>query len=468
MYSNSDFIRLFQSKLNGLGAETAIKYRRTITELDCFLTAHHLKLCEISDVMVADWTIHLIRQKLSKTTVVRHLNILNSLLKYAAEKNFVTPLDSPRVLARQLSEADDVYPLLMNERIFNDCLSELRGVLKPSVRTNIYKDIMLFSVLNGAMPFSEIAVLKKQDAVGLDEVSRMIVARNQSAKRSYVFDLKQSYRTAGQIYSDITDGIDGVFTKVTGVSKLDPDNFSKSLWVGIALGCGAAASEALGCVGGSAPYTIPEFCTPPRHTAVDKTQWRRSVETILGSDMPRWYAMHLRKGVRYEDLRKEICEKIKPQPELFYPCEIIRRQRGEKMIFAEQPFISNTIFFKTYPEIVLPMFYIIGDKAWCYRVTADARSPYAVISPRDMKRFQAAVGVFSSDMEIHPLGELTPKPGEPVIVVKAGYSNREGQVEDIIKGDCGTVIFRVKLSTDQGYEWRIDVDSSQIERILNS
>ena len=52
------------------------------------------------------------------------------------------------------------------------------------------------------------------------------------------------------------------------------------------------------------------------------------------------------------------------------------------------------------------------------------------------------------------------------MVIKAGYNNRRGEVEDVINTESGSVIFRVKLSTDQGYEWRIDLDERQIERIL--
>ena len=108
------------------------------------------------------------------------------------------------------------------------------------------------------------------------------------------------------------------------------------------------------------------------------------------------------------------------------------------------------------------MFALIGDKAWCYRVTNTPGAPYAAISSRDMRRFQAAIGVFTPDIEIHTLGELTPRPGESVIIIKAGFDNREGEVEEVIN-DGATTIFRIKLSTDQGYEWRMDLDARQIQ-----
>ena len=85
-----------------------------------------------------------------------------------------------------------------------------------------------------------------------------------------------------------------------------------------------------------------------------------------------------------------------------------------------------------------------------------------------MQRFQSAIGIFTADSELHPLGSLKPKPGEKVILIQAGYSNREAQVEEVMESDCGTVLFRVKLTTDYGYEGRATIDSRQIDRILKN
>ena len=82
-----------------------------------------------------------------------------------------------------------------------------------------------------------------------------------------------------------------------------------------------------------------------------------------------------------------------------------------------------------------------------------------------MLRFQKAIGVFSADSEIFPLGSLTPKPGESVILIQADYSGREAVIEDVFKNNCGTVMFRVKLTTDYGYEWRAKIDARQVELI---
>lgn len=467
-YTNREHFDFFQSRFSGLGADSLLKYRRTLSELDCFLTGHHRLLKDISDVMVADWATDLFRQGLAKSTVVRHLNILNSLVKDAVKNGMLEPNDAPRRLARHLEDSAFTLPPLIKESALESCLTVLRDSVKPSDKSNVYADMVLLSILNGTAPFQEVANLKKDGQHQYDEVSRTIIERNRAPKRGYVFDLRQSYNTPRQLYGTIGKEVETLFSHIIDIKPFDPDTFIRSLWAACAMKCGATASEALSMVDGDASYSIPSFCKALQTPSAEKSQWIRPVNALLTCRMPKWYAMHIRKGVQYEDLRKEIAQNLRPMPELFYPCEKIRKQTGGKTVVEEQPFILRTAFFKSSPESVMPMFRIIGDKAWCYRASNSPSAPYAVISPEEMRRFQTAVGIFTPDTEIHPLGELSPKPGESVIVMTAGYGNREGEVEEVINRDCGSVIFRVKLSTDQGYEWRMDVDSRQIERILNS
>ena len=79
-HTNREFFNFFRSRLSDLSAETASKYSRTISDLDCFLTGHRLSLSDLSPAMVADWATELFRQGLAVNTVVRHLNILSALI----------------------------------------------------------------------------------------------------------------------------------------------------------------------------------------------------------------------------------------------------------------------------------------------------------------------------------------------------------------------------------------------------
>lgn len=476
-HSNPELLRFFQSGLSALSSESALKYRRTISELECFLTAHRLELAELSPAMTADWAAWLLRQGLSNATVARHLNILSALVTRATDRELLEPCDSPRDLARRIAEDKQPLPPLMREDVFDRCLTLLRESLRPGDSRRVAADILLCSLLRGAEPLATLSRLTKGEALQTDdEPLRSVLDYNITPKRRFVFDLRQSYLTPAQIYKELAKSLTELFRPVTGLTAVDPDTLSASLWGACAIRCGATATEALRLLGRPAPYALPSFVKdipgpapePSSEGAEAASQpsaapWRRAVVALLAQGMPRWFAMHIRKGVDFADLRRDIAEAVHPAPELYYPCETIRRRLGKRTVVEDHPFIASTAFFRTRQELIMPMFHAIGDKAWCYRQTNSPASPYAVIPQADMKRFQAAVGIFTPDIELHPIGELTPRPGEKVIVVMAGYSNREGEVEEVVESSAGSVIYRVRLTTDQGYEWRVDLDPRQLE-----
>lgn len=254
-----------------------------------------------------------------------------------------------------LAESSEELPVLLKEIPFGKCLSLLRKSVGCDGERSKYLDLLTVSVLNGARPINEIIYLKKTDIDRLEPMSRKIIEQNSDPNREYVFDLRQSYHTPRQIYSSVTDGIREVFEGKVSVPGMDADKMACSLWAACAMRSGASASEALAMTEGVAPYSVPAFCEPASIGAVDKAEWIKPVNQLLASDLLRWFAMHLRKGVSFDSLRREISEKIRPIPELFYPCETITKFVGNKKTVTDHPVISQTAFFKSHPENVMPM-----------------------------------------------------------------------------------------------------------------
>lgn len=463
--SNTELLDFFRSKISGMTRETAVRYGKTISELDLFLTGHRLSLSSISAAMMADWAVEMLSRGLAKSTVAKHLNYLNSLLKAAAAKDLLPACQAPREISTALTQLKDLPPLLSGE-VFNSALSRLRSILRLADPSEApFADLLLYSLLQGALPVETVAMLRKNQVDQASEAAAAIAARNISPRRDYLFPLGQSELTPRQLKSRLSEGLLALGKTFFDVEPFEADPFIRSLWAALALRSGFTASQILGCLGASAPYALPVFCTPSASPSLDRASVASAVATLLSGEMPRWYAMRLRRGVKFDALRREIIEKVSPSPELFYPCETILRRTGRKQIATEQPFISGTAFFKTRPENVAPLFSIIGHEAWCYRTTPSGSSSYAVISSRDMRRFQAAIGIFSPDTELRPLGQLTPRPGESVIVLRAGFDSRPATLENVINPDSDTAIFQVKFTTDGGYEFRVNVDRRQIERI---
>ena len=474
--SNREMFEFFESSLVGLAADTILKYRRTVAELRLFLSIHNLRISEINDTIVADWATSLLGQGLALTTVIRHLNILGSLLGSAAKKNLISPSQAPARIAKALRQ-NSALPPLLDKKIYLRLVSYLKEDKKNAdPRLRVCEDILRYSLLGGAIPLSQLINLRKRDvrrpdAPQLDSYSAEIIRRNETPTRLYVFSLNQSQRTPRQIANEINEIFRpwvqrfGLMQAPGGTTKEEPDAdaIAASIWAALAMHAGATPSEALGCLRRSAPLAIPQYCTPATVSEETAAEWRKCVAEMLRRTEPQWYAMQLRRGVKFEELRREISENIKPVPELFYPCETIMRVVRNKKVVQDQPVISRTAFFRATPDAILPMFRKIGDMAWCYRVHNSSLAPYAVIPRAEMKRFQAAVGIFTPDIELHPLGTLTPRPGEQVIVIAAGYQGRTATVEEVTPRADGSVIIRVLLATDQGYEWRLNLAPAQIQ-----
>ncbi|MBD5192950.1 MAG: hypothetical protein HDS91_00290 [Bacteroidales bacterium] len=463
-------LSIFQSKISGLSPESALKYRRTLSDVECFLIAHRLGLKDISESVISDWTIELLRQNLSLPTIAQRLNILNVLLKTASDKGHIPPSTTPREIVRHIQSPDFCIPPLLKSTTLNHCLNLLRKTNSDdTVKHDISTDLLIFSLINGAKPLEEIITMTKDVMEHHSGLSRKIIDRNSSPRRKYIFDLKQSYRTPRQIAIEVSDHLRQTLPPAIDDPNLTFDTLSRSLWVAIALHCGALPSEAQAIVGNNAPYTLPSFCKPTNHTyhpypTSPLSLWASSIESLLTQNQPRWYAMHLRKGVSYDELRKELHDNVRPMPELFYPVETIRRQLRGKITVSEQPYISRIVFFRTHPEYILKIFSHIGSKAWCIKTGTSTDAPYAIIPPTDMAHFQRAIGIFTADSELQPMGTLTPRPGERVILIQPGYTGREALVEHILHPTCDTTLVRVRLTTDFGYEWRTTVDPRLLDR----
>lgn len=467
--TNRDYLIFFHSYLSGLSKETSVRYKRTISAIDNFITSHRLSLASISTSMTADWATELLRQGLAWSTVCRHLNILSALLGAASRHGLPAPSSETTRTITNTTALSKSTPPLLHGNVADRCFGRLRRMASGADTTDIYTDILLFSLLNGAMPLRQAAIAKKSDLSLYSQSSRYIAERNISPSRAYIFELGQSRLTPRQIDRAIEKGLSPLLESLLPGSSQDLGATVRSIWATLALRSGSTASQALANLGGDAPLTIPAFCTPASPRDMDKsTLFNDAVATLLLHDAPSWHAMHLRRGVSFDDLRKEIEEKVRPRPELFYPSETIARQKENRKVTEQHPVISRIAFFKARNEEIAPMFSQIGSKAWCYRITSSPGAPYATISQEEMGRFQGAIGIFTPDMEIHPIGQLTPRPGESVIIIKAGYGNRQAEVENIINTDSGSAIFRVKFTTDRGYEWRADIDPRQIEKIINN
>ncbi|WP_303754813.1 phage integrase SAM-like domain-containing protein, partial [uncultured Duncaniella sp.] len=141
-----------------------MRYRKTISELEIFLAGHRIHVADLSEMMMADWAIDLLCQGLAVSTVTRHLNSLNGMVKDAAKAGMIKQNNAARSISKSLSELRSV-PALLGVSVFDGILSFLRDSLKEREdnRYNVFMDMVLFSMLNGAISLDSVSRLKKEN-----------------------------------------------------------------------------------------------------------------------------------------------------------------------------------------------------------------------------------------------------------------------------------------------------------------
>ncbi|MBD5220306.1 MAG: hypothetical protein HDS72_08790 [Bacteroidales bacterium] len=454
---------IFQSKLSKLSGDSLAKYRRSLAALDAFLLGHGLTHADLSAPVVDDWAYELMRQGKSRTAVAGSLNILSGCLKDVIDERYAEAAKRARELARRFEASAVIVPDLLRGEAFNTCLAIIRGLMKAKGSGGTACDVLLFSLLNGCMPVEAVVAIRKDSLTEYAGQSRAMLERNADARRAFIFDLKQSYRTPRQIVAALTAELAERFAKYVDADSFDLDEFITSLWVAMAVQCGARASEALACVGGKARYAAPDFLTAASVDLNAKERLSRAIDALLEQAAPHWYAMQMRRGVTFAELQSEIAASVSPAPMLFYPCELIAKNINNRRVLKDQPFITQTVFFKMSPEAVLPMFAKIGDKAWCYRMFNSPAAPYAIIPKGEMHRFQTAIGQFTPDMEIHPIGELPLRPDDKVVLLMADFYNQEAKVSKVLTESEGATVYRVVFRDKSGFEWSVNADTRQLK-----
>lgn len=449
----------FQSVLSALSSASAMKYDRTLADFRRFLLSHNLSADTLTGGDIYDYAVESLWRGQSPATVIQRLNILNSIFRRRTA-SAQSPIAEPREMARLIGEPSFELPPLLKTPVYERCLTTLRTIAADGGATAIGADLLLYSVLNPSLAPDKLILLTKSDIAGSKGLSRQILRRNAASRRKYVFDLRQSYRTPRQIAAAVIESLRGDFGHLAPGGDISLARLAGSLRAAIAMRCGATASRAEAELTAGAPYTLP-----PRPADMSprtgEPRPEGEIEQLLTQGQTGWYVLRMRRGVSFDELQQRIVARIHPSPELFYPVETVRKKLRGRNILVEQPFISQTVFVRTRREDLLPLMREIGDLAWCVRLSREADAAPAVVPRREMTRFQQAIGIFTPDTELYLPGTLKARPGEKVILIQAGYTDRHAIIEDVVRSDSGTVLFRVRLNTDFGYEWRATVDSRQ-------
>lgn len=442
--------------------KSAADYGKTLALLGDFAVVDGWSLANPTSAMLEEWCSYLYHLGFKTTTVVHCLDVFSALHKAAANEG--------------LAEASGLFRLI-KAKVRNGDMQKSLGGFSPETFARIHKllglgdrlareigmylDVFAVSVLTGCRPFAEVATLKKGDVALQSSAVATILERNAASNRQYVFALSQNSRTSLQIEKHLEERIAEIFES-RGIRPVGSVwETARCYWAYSAVKRGFSLVD-VHKVLGTIPMALPAVeaaRTSPRFTG-DRDMIVASVGEAVLDNPVNWYAMRLRQAAKFEEVQRRIEAldgEVQPM-ELFYPAhEIMKRTKGaSKMVM--QPVIPGVVFFKSKLNNVAPLFAGIGDLAWCYR-NGGIDKPYAVISRNEMISFQRAVGQFTSDFEVGPIGSLALREGDTVKVVGGLFDGKQGELLKIMGEPEVGVIYRLKIIDEQGVEWRVRVDS---------
>ena len=466
MYSDEQLFNYWDKRISALSEDSQAIYRRALSSFDSFLNSNLLNLSDISENLVLDWAADLLWSGLAYHTMLQFIDVLSSLVNSAIKEGVMND-------TRAVKEAKELVRTKQNNHdssVGLNVLPKLFSLLRMSGASlgddAIYRDILLLSLLNGAMPLMELAKLKRNELQGFDDSSMFIFRRYiDKSRRKYLFNLGQSRLTPNQLKRHVYSNILLLLNRYVDSTIKNVDDALYSFWTLLAIKCGARCSVALGCVASHTELYQPAFVSPVDVASSVRQSLLQSIGSIIINDPPRWYAMRLRRRVSYDDIKKTIqsSSPTLPDIELFYPSEAIASRVGKKMVYRNQPIIRDIVFFKSRAMDIAPIFHAIGDKAWCYRVSNNPGAPYAVIPKEDFENFQTAIGHFTEDTQIMPLESAIPNPDEEVVLIGSIWSGRKAKFNKSVTGKNGKILYRVVLSPDSGFAFRVDVDPRNVK-----
>jgi len=402
-------------------------------------------------------------------TVAYNICKIAALYNKAVEDGLAIPNDAFSTVLAKINGVSSRFDGVNHAGAFQCLRTIFRADYSADSCKQLAKDIILFGIFNGGMTLEQIAAFKKDGYAHENLHIASIVDKYAKPKNKYLFPLRQAHSTPKQLMFSMQSLV-GALLESSGIRSASvTDMVLVDLWCDIAMNCGAASSEIAACVSGTGAENALTFCTTPSAVSPERiSEIRTQVIETLTDNPVRWYAMHLRRNTKFKDLTDRLDEKNIVLDEIFYPMEEIFHKVGKKTFFESSPVISWLVFYRSRVTQLNRLFREIGDLAWGYRYLRDVRSPYAVISDKEIRDYQHAIGVLSPGTKMLPDDEVKFNNGDYLVILGGPMNGRHGIfiAEKKGKGDAsGRVIFRISLTGGNNVNWEVNWDSRLVKKI---
>lgn len=443
--------------------------RRAIESLAGFIGGVDFSFSSFDAGFLGEWVAAQFFDGYFAKTVAYNVSKVAALYNKAVADGLAAPTDVFATLLSKINSAaacfDGIDHSSTFQRVRTLCLSDYSA--RPE--KGLARDIVMFGLCNGGLTLRQVAAFKKDEYTGGNPYVVKIVEKYSKPKNKYLFPLNQSHLTPRQLDA-LMEELTGSLLKSVGIRRRVAQNMVLAdLWCDLAMSCGISASDMAGCIGTADSVSALTFCAVPSRLSPQAiSELRNRVAEALADNPLHWYAMHLRHHADFKELTDRLSERNIPLDEVFYPMEEIFRKVGKKKVFESRPVISWLIFYRARVTQLNRLFHEVGDLAWGYRYLRDIRSPYAVISDREVRNYQQAIGTLSPGIRMLDDGDVKFEKGDCLVLLGGPMNGRHGVfvAEKKEKGETsGRVVFRIKLAGGNNVSWEVNWDPKLVRKI---
>lgn len=439
---------------------TSRSYLKAVASFEQFGDAHGIGDATVCNNVAAEWLVYMFVCGLSFKTSGYYLDVVAGLYNSAAKKHALPESPFKRIKTQRKTAGESCW----HADIDYLSLSALKQLLEQSTllrgELRLAADILRLCLLTAMSP-AKAAMLRTDSIDNLADISNEaadIAGEHVDGRRKYIFPLRQSELTPRQLEKRL-HGLLARLLMSRGLPYAQTSEATtEAYWTAAALNAGIAGTSIRSVLGHTpSSALLLDMC---QEENLDRDAFRQTIESVARTflpERPQWFAMRLRRGVKFDtvEARLQTLDAEVAAPEIFYPCNEIAKRVGRRMITDRQPVIPDIVFFRCRRSNVFNLFCHIGDLAWCYTVPGTGIRNYAAIPAVDFDIFQRTIGMFTNDCEVAPIGTLTPRPDERVVLVGGLFQGCDARFRNT---ENDNTLYRLEILGDNGFEWRINVD----------
>lgn len=536
----------FRSALPTFGPSAQKSYAKALTSLESFMRTASLQYEPLSTTILADWLITLSLSGHTLSTLLLYLNAISSCASCASaptKPSAPSPLTSLD-FGRLRSILKEIQTEAEAEKPTTSTRPDRTNRPTSPLPASLLRALHLTATLAGGLSLETAARLRREDLPSLPPEAASVASPFTDPRRRYIFPLDQSSLTTRQLAHRLAEAFATASDPALRALPTPAEH-----WLRTALSIGATPSEAITALGrnplpgnpilrllpcASAPTEEPmqsmraasfpteepvqsmraasypteepvpsrSLSVPPNSVRFPRPEtssrlWALVAEALTDNPL-HWYALRLRQGITPEELLSRLksgpATQDRNPDNYFYPTHRVAHRTPTGVHHTTEPLLPGVIFLRLRSTELTPLLREIGDIAWIYRDPARRDSGYSPIPDRQMNAFQLAIGVFTDETRVAPLGTIAPRPGQRILILGgplAGHTatfvkgikdprgiknekpnNKKGVENNAVESGNSTaqsmdsVLYRLILPGLNGIEWEADLDP-RILQLLN-